>query len=240
MLGEHPAPHTRIAAPSKHAARQDLLAEEFSRLYEHERLSLDQISKLTGFSRGTLTALAAEYCVALRPAGGKPRHQMVDRDWLFEQYVLHTRPLPDLAREKGMSNANMRRWAQIHQIPMRPSGGASHNAALRTTEMAADAPDILKPLLTSTYARQRLSRFAKSVEYRSIREAARHLGIHESTLSHQIQLLEQALGGPLLERSERRNPHETHRTRDDNRSRSPRVLPQRVTGRQLCGRKVTR
>jgi hypothetical protein len=172
----------------------------------NEHLSLDRISKLTGFGRGILTTLAAEYGIMLRTRHAYRLHDPVDRDWLFEQYVLRRRPLLDLAREKSMSKANMRRWAQIHQIPMRPSGGASHSTALRITDMAADGPDALKSLLTSTYARQRLSRFARSIEYPSLREAARHLGIHESTLSHQIRLLEQALGGPLVERAKDGNP----------------------------------
>jgi hypothetical protein len=57
---------------------------------------------------------------------------------LFEQYVGCGRTLPDLAREKNMSTANMARWAHFHQIPLRPRGGASHDSALRTIDQAAD------------------------------------------------------------------------------------------------------
>lgn len=42
------------------------------------------------------------------------------------------RTLPDLAREKNMSTANMARWAHLHQIPLRPRGGASHDSFLRS------------------------------------------------------------------------------------------------------------
>jgi hypothetical protein len=42
--------------------------------------------------------------------------------------------LPDLAREKNMSTANMARRAHFHQIPLRPRGGASHDSAQRITD----------------------------------------------------------------------------------------------------------
>ncbi|GAA2653265.1 TniQ family protein [Streptomyces vastus] len=199
VLQEHPAPRTRIAAPSKHAARQALSATEFTRLYQHERLSIHQISELTGFSRGTLTALATEYGITLRPAGSQPRHQIVDRDWLHEQYVVQRRTLPDLARERGVSKATMRTWARLHQIPMRPPGGASHDTALRTTHLAESAPAILRPALTSAYACERLLRFAQAIEHPTLRSAASLLGCSEETLSRQIRRLESDLGGPLLE-----------------------------------------
>lgn len=37
-----------------------------------------------------------------------------------------------------MSTANMARWAHLHQIPLRPRGGASHNSSLRTIDQTAD------------------------------------------------------------------------------------------------------
>ncbi|MEU8512634.1 TniQ family protein [Kitasatospora sp. NPDC048722] len=206
-LDEHPAPGLPMDSLRllRAAARESIPAEEFRRLYVDEHLSLDRISQLTGFSRGTLTALAGEYEAPLRPAHGYAHHEPVDRDWLFEQYVLRQRPLSDLAQEKGMSKANMRRWARIHKLPMRPSGGASHADALRNAESVERAPAILQPVLTSAYARQRLRRFARATGYSTIREAADGLGISQSTLSSQIRRLEQDLGGALLERAKRSN-----------------------------------
>jgi hypothetical protein len=60
--------------------------------------------------------------------------EFIDREWLLEQYVGRGRALPDLAREKNMSTANMARWAHLHQIPLRPRGGASHDSFLRTID----------------------------------------------------------------------------------------------------------
>jgi transposase-like protein len=198
VLQQHPAPLTRIADPSKHAARQALYTAEFTRLYQHERLSINQISELTGFQRGTLTALAAEYGIPLRPAGSQPRHQIVDRDWLVEQYVEQRRPLSDLAQERGVSKATMRVWARFHRIPMRFPGGASHAVALRTARLAEAAPALLRPAMTSAYSCERLFRFAQAAKHRTLRSAANQIGCGEDTLAHQIRRLEHDLGGALL------------------------------------------
>ncbi|WP_193241607.1 LysR family transcriptional regulator [Streptomyces phaeolivaceus] len=206
MLEENPAPQTRIAAPSKHAARQVLSAGEFSRLYRQKRLSLQEISELTGFSRGTLTALALEYGIALRPAGGRPRHEMVERDWLLEEYVIQRRPLSELAQERGVSKATMCTWARLHRIPMRSSGGASHGVALRTARLAEAAPAFLRPAMTSAYSCERLLRFAQAVEHRTLRSAANQIGCGEDTLAIQIRRLEHDLGGPLLDPFENGRP----------------------------------
>jgi hypothetical protein len=134
VLDEHPAPaapvtetQARATGQVRHAARQALTKKEFRKRYVDRHQSLYDIAKQTGFSRQTLTRLAAEYGIALRdgPQDYK-RKGVVDRDWLYEQYVGQGRTLPDLAREKNMSTANMARWAHIHQIPLRPRGGASH------------------------------------------------------------------------------------------------------------------
>jgi hypothetical protein len=142
VLDEHPAPaapltraQARATGGVRHAARQVLTEKEFRRQYVDRHQSLYDIAKQTGFSRQTLTRLAAEYGIALRdgPQDYK-RKGIIDRDWLYEQYVGQGRTLPDLAREKNMSTANMSRWAHHHQIPLRPRGGAGHNSSLRTID----------------------------------------------------------------------------------------------------------
>ncbi|MGE5289917.1 MAG: TniQ family protein [Micromonosporaceae bacterium] len=145
VLDEHPAPATPLTAAQaratgqiRHAARQALTEKEFHRRYVGLHQSLYEIAKQVGFSRQTLTRLAAEYGIALRegPQDYK-RKGVIDRGWLLEQYVGRRRTLPDLAREKNMSTANMARWAHLHQIPLRPRGGASHDSFLRGAALAA-------------------------------------------------------------------------------------------------------
>ncbi|MFJ2815168.1 TniQ family protein [Streptomyces sp. NPDC087294] len=134
-------PPTKAAARAtghiRFTARKEVPKETFTRLYLDEHRSLQQIAALTGFSRRVLTDVAKEYGIPLRdgPQDYKPRGT-IDRDWLIEQYVHRRRTLPDLAQEKGMSTANMARWAHTHKIPLRARGGASHDAALRAADRA--------------------------------------------------------------------------------------------------------
>ncbi|MDG9728786.1 helix-turn-helix domain-containing protein [Streptomyces sp. DH41] len=211
VLDEHPAPApplTKNAARAtgrvRQQARQAIPEEHFTQLYLDEHRSLQQIATLTGFSRRVLTDLAKEYGIPLRegPQDYK-RRGAIERDWLIEQYVHRRRTLPDLAREKGMSTANMARWAHAHNIPLRARGGASHDAALRAREQATRTPDILRGALSSSYGHQRLERFVAAVSYPTIGEAARALGTTQPTLTTQIIRLERDLGRPLLERAER-------------------------------------
>jgi DNA-binding transcriptional LysR family regulator len=213
-VDEHPAPAARLTATRaratgrvRHAARRALTEKEFRRCYGDQHQSLYDIAEQTGLSRQTLARLAGEYGIALRegPQDYK-RKGVIDRDWLLEAYVDHGRTLPDLAREKNMSTANMARWAHLHQIPLRPRGGASHDSFLRTTEQAADLPPEICKAPTSPYAWQRLNRFAGAICYRTLSEAAGRLGITQSALVTQINRLERDIGGPLLERAERGRP----------------------------------
>ncbi|MFJ8310189.1 MULTISPECIES: LysR family transcriptional regulator [unclassified Streptomyces] len=211
VLDEQPAPApplTKTAAKAtghvRFKARQAVPKEAFVRLYLDEHRSLQQITVLTGFSRGTLTRLAQEYGIPLRdgPQDYK-RRGTIEREWLIEQYVVRRRTLPDLARETGMSTANMARWAHTHNVPLRPRGGASHHTALRTADEADAFPAVLRKALASPYGWQRLSRFLEARSYPTLTEAARDLGIHHSALVIQINRLEADLGQPLFERAER-------------------------------------
>lgn len=105
-----------------------------------------------------------------------------------------------------MSKGNMARWARLYQIPLRPRGGASHDSFLRTIDQAADLPVPIARALTSPYAWQRLNRFVATVGYRTLSEAAEHLGIAQATLIPQINRLERDMGGPLFQRAERGRP----------------------------------
>lgn len=120
---------------------------EIHPLYLDEHRSLQQIGDLAGFSRRVLAELAREYGIPLRTGPQDYRRRgTVDREWPAEQYVVRRRALPDLAREAGMSTANMARWAHTHKIPLRPRGGGSHDTALRAAEQAVRIPAVLRQI----------------------------------------------------------------------------------------------
>jgi hypothetical protein len=203
LLEENPAPKSppvkrRVLA----SARAALPKHELAELYLGQRLSLREIGRRVGASRQTITRLARDYDISLQK-GPHPR-TVIDRAWLFEQYITHRRTLNDLARETGMSTANMNRWAHNHNIPLRARGEASHQRSPHAED--AGAPAILRPALKEIRGWQRLQQFAAAARYPTISAAADALGLHQSTLTMQIARLERDLGDQLLVRAERGHP----------------------------------
>ncbi|MFF3860446.1 LysR family transcriptional regulator [Streptomyces sp. NPDC002209] len=209
VLDEHPAPaalptlsSARATGRVRSRARSEIPRERLARLYLDEHRSLVQIGKLTGFSRHTIRNLVREYDISLRKGPQDYRHRgTVERDWLFEQYVTRRRTLPDLARERGMSTANMARWAHTHHIPLRPRGGGSHDTALRAGDTAAEQHTFLRKALSSPFAWQRIDRFLAASRFPTITAAAKGLDINISALTSQIKRLERDLQQPLLTRA---------------------------------------
>ena len=116
VLTLHPA---HVGPPSTTPAVSALAAtlppDRFTALYRQKRMTLRDIAARYHVDRKTVAALAHQYGIDTRH---KPRlHEEIDRDWLYTEYVVHRRTLPDLAAEKGMTTMNMSRWAQRHAHP---------------------------------------------------------------------------------------------------------------------------
>lgn len=126
-----PTYYNRAYATAKAELPQSLLVD----FYEHERMSLRDIAAAVGVSRQIVARLARDYGLPLRDPGLQAR-TTIGRDWLYDQYVNKCRALPDIAKEAGMSTANMARWAKTHAIPMRSPGGGSHTARLNIRRTA--------------------------------------------------------------------------------------------------------
>lgn len=209
LLETHPAPvpvsgtqvatsHNRAYCTAKTAMPRDRLAD----LYEGQRMSLRDIAATAGVSRQIIARLARDYDLPLREPGLQTRTR-IDRDWLYDQYVNKRRALPDIAKEAGMSTANIARWAKTHAIPMRGRGGHSHSATLAAENAAATAPELLRPALAGIGGRERLERFVAGAGHPTLTVAAEKLGVHQFTLVNQITRIERELGTKLLIRAER-------------------------------------
>ncbi|MFD7954405.1 TniQ family protein [Streptomyces ardesiacus] len=207
LLGEHPAPLSPPTTAQGTAredyarAMQTLPKERMARLYLDEHRSLSQISELTGFSYRVLTRLAREYAIPMRRREDYKKHAPVERDWLYDQYVVHRRLLSDLARERGMHMKTMADWARHHEIPLRHGGAPS--AAYRAPDWAARVPASVRDALTAPYAWKWLEIVVAALPYATMRKAAQALGVHPSTLIKKINELERDLGHALIERAER-------------------------------------
>lgn len=174
-------------------------------LYERRGHGLRDIAASIGVDRKAVAQLARDYGIALRPSGRRIRHH-VDRDWLYTEYVINRRALPDVAEEASMSTANMARWAKTHAIPMRGRGGPSHTASLAAQCAVAEAPELIRPALAGIGGWERLQRFAAATQYPTLTVAADELGVHQFTLVNQINRIERELGMKLLIRAERGRP----------------------------------
>jgi hypothetical protein len=195
-------PSSTTAALSALAAK--LPPEKFTALYRQKRMRLRDMATRYHADRRTVAALARQYGVDIHH---KPRlHDEIDREWLYTEYVVHRRTLPDLAAEKGMTAPNMSRWAQRHGIQRRPPGFASTAANLKATEEAEQAPALLRPALSQIGGAARLNRFETVLRYPTITAAAADLGLRQPVLTSQITRLEGELGGALIQRAQRGHP----------------------------------
>ena len=205
VLTLHPA---NVGPPSTTATLSALAAtlppEKFTALYRQKRTTLRDIAARYHADRKTVAALAHQYGIDTRH---KPRlHDEIDRDWLYTEYVVHRRTLPDLAAEKGMTAPHMSRWAQRHGIPRRPPGLASTAANLNATEETERAPALLRPALNRIGGAARLNRFETVLRYPTLTAAAADLGLRQAVLSSQIARLEDDLGVALAQRAQRGRP----------------------------------
>ncbi|WP_351226088.1 LysR family transcriptional regulator [Streptomyces sp. NPDC002133] len=210
LLDRHPAPDTseRRAwpAPVSDPVREVLNSATFARLYIDQRMSLRAIGELYGVQADVIRGIADEYKIPIRTPKEYRHRQEITREWLHEQYVTRRRTLADIAEETGMTMSNVAKWARMHEIPLRPRGGASHDESLRIRERARQAPRLLRPALDGLAAEERLRRFVKASAYPTLGAAARDMGVNGPTLVTQINRLARELGGPLLERAERGRP----------------------------------
>lgn len=204
-LERHPA--SAVIEPSRRrggatpfayrSAKSALPREKLVKLYHEDRNSLRDIGSSIGVSRQTITRLARDYDIPLRQLGRSATYD-INRDWLYEQYVIEHRSLKNIAAECGMSVANMARWAKVHDIPVRRLSRNDQSLA-----RADSMPEILRPAVAGVGGWERLQRLANAARYPTLKIAAEELGIHQFTLVNQINRIERELGEKLLIRATR-------------------------------------
>ena len=215
LLTVHPAPAPPLITPERgrrygtsyRIAKAALPPERFRDLYETRGLSMATLCADVGVDHRTLTRLARDYGILIR-GPSKSNDTLIDRAWLYEQYVHQHRDVRDLAREQRISRDTMSTWLRVHHIPPRQViPGTPVDLAT-----AAWASAALRPALRGNGGWQRLCRFAAVSDYPSLRAAARHLGFDLSRLIVQIDRIERDLGTRLLVRA--RPGHPMHLTAD--------------------------
>ena len=133
---------------------------------------------------------ANQYGIALRS-----KYSHTEFEWLYENYVVARRTQTDICAELGISWPTLRKQIDRHHLPLhQPVQPRRANLSQR------EAHELLNQTLSRPAGLIHLGNFVRVTEYRSVYEAAEHLGINRSTLHSQIRYLTRDFGGPLLER----------------------------------------
>ncbi|NYE68978.1 hypothetical protein BKA15_003430 [Microlunatus parietis] len=127
----------------------------------------------------------------------------VNPSWLHEEYATWHRGIADIAREVGCTRETLMTFAWVHGIPTHT--GRSLNYTVNREALGDRHPsEIPEPLRRALYglgARSRLERFIAIVDQRSLSQAAHLTGSSTGTISRQLRLLEEFVGGRLFHRT---------------------------------------
>ncbi|OBF76573.1 hypothetical protein A5751_23940 [Mycolicibacterium fortuitum] len=196
LLDRHP-PEPNAAGG--HTARRDVLRAARNRsltkdvlheLYDIQHLGLAAIAEQFDMSRSSVRRRAEQYGIALQSQSAH-----VEFDWLYQNYVVARRTQADICAELGISWPTLRKQIDRYHLPLhQPAQPRRINLSER------EAHRILHQTLSRPEGLIHLGNFVRVTEYRSVYEAAEHLGINRSTLHSQIRYLTKDFGGPLLER----------------------------------------
>jgi hypothetical protein len=164
--------------------RDELLTAATLRdLYVDQGLGLTEIGDRFHMSQRTVSRLAQVHHVPIR------RVRKPDRDWLYREFVIKRRRLPDIAAQLGCHPDTVGKYVHSFGLP-RQRNSTDPSAIPMTTR---DALRLLAPPI----ARRRwtaLTQFATASAYPTLTVAAEHIGISVSTLCTNIGRLEAAYG----------------------------------------------
>lgn len=178
-------------------ARRTLTRSFFEREYVTDGERLRQIAEETGLPRRIVAHYAYQAGITLAVARDTTP---IDEGWLREHYLRRKRSFPDIAAELGISEMTVARAARRYRIPARAAGVASHPDMLHTLDTSIPS-DIRRAVEGGLYGWQRLHRFQQAMAFPTLKEAADHLGAHQSTLVKQLHRLERDIGAQLYHRT---------------------------------------
>jgi DNA-binding transcriptional ArsR family regulator len=132
---------------------------------------------------------------------GRPRYTAETYQVLYEEQHLTTYQIAD---RLGVSPPSVARHLKEAEVELRPRGGGSRPTAASRFPLH-DLP-LLQRMLNTDGGLCRVRRFTATVRYPTMRAAAAHLGLNQSSWTVQMRRLERDVGAPLVERAERGRP----------------------------------
>jgi hypothetical protein len=138
---------------------------------------------------------------AARPPGQQPGVIYVDPAWLRREYLTWHRSLDDIADQVSCRVQALSQFARDHGIPVRSRGSSVYMPATSAPGIhPRDLPEPLRSAPIGPRARDRLDRLLFIAGHPNISAAAQALGLWHSALYGQVDRLERACGGPLVNR----------------------------------------
>lgn len=128
----------------------------------------------------------------------------LDPAWLRREYLTWHRSLDNIAAQLGCPLQTLNRFARDHGIHVRARGTSTYMPAAAAPGIhPRDLPQPLRSALIGPRARGRLDRLPIIAGHPSILAAAQALGLWQGALYGQVDRLERACGGPLVNRRHR-------------------------------------
>ncbi|MDT0421126.1 TniQ family protein [Streptomyces evansiae] len=179
----------RTAAPAPEILRD---------LYVNQGLSLQKLRDTTGASITVLKLALSSAGIEIRKQGHRPGYAyQIDRDWLYEQYVVQHRTFSDIADEIGAVSTTLLNVARRHNIPIRSAVGVPRDFAATTQGLVI--PPVVYRAFSGWKSVGRLKKISLLLEHHALETAADAANVRPSELKRIAAIVEKDTGTPILE-----------------------------------------
>ncbi|MEU7448845.1 TniQ family protein [Streptomyces diastaticus] len=179
----------RTAAPAP-----DILRD----LYVDQGLSLHKLRDITGASDTVLKQALISAGIEIRRQGHRPGYPYrIDRDWLYEQYVVRHRTFTDIADEIGVVSTTVLNIARKHKIPIRSAVGVPRDFAATTQGLVI--PPVVYRAFSGWKSVGRLKKISLLLEHHALETSATAANVPPSELKRIAAIVEKDTGIPILE-----------------------------------------
>ncbi|MBT2481318.1 TniQ family protein [Streptomyces sp. ISL-94] len=179
----------RTAAPAP-----DILRD----LYLEQGFSLHKLRDITGASITVLKQALSSAGIEIRRQGHRPGYAYrIDRDWLYEQYVLQHRTFTDIADEIGVVSTTVLNIARRHNIPIRSAVGVPRDFAATTQGLVI--PPVVYRAFSGWKSVGRLKKISLLLDHHALETAAEAANVRPSELKRIAAIIEKDTGIPILQ-----------------------------------------
>ncbi|MET7903619.1 hypothetical protein ABZS86_20050 [Streptomyces sp. NPDC005355] len=190
--GAASAAHGR--SPRTAAPAPDILRD----LYVDQGLSLHKLRNITGASTTVLKQALTSAGIDIRRQGHRPGYSYrIDRDWLYEQYVVQHRTFSDIADEIGAVSTTVLNIARRHNIPIRSAVGVPRGFAATTQGLVI--PPVIYRAFSGWKSVGRLKKISLLLDHHALETAAEAANVRPSELKRIAVIIEKDTGIPVLE-----------------------------------------